>query len=49
VLGNEILPTIALTEERTKEIVAYPAIAAGRPDASLLDSLHGSAGNIRVN
>src|ERR1700682_2529686 len=30
VLGREILPTFTLTEQGAEEIVAYPAIAAGR-------------------
>ena len=49
VLGNEILPTFALTEQGAKEIVAYPAIATGRPDTRLLHSFCGCAGNIRVH
>ena len=49
VLGNEILPTFALTEQGAKEIIAHPAIAAGRPNTCLLHSFCGCAGNIRVH
>jgi hypothetical protein len=49
VLGNEILPTFTLTKQGPKEIVAHPAVAPGRPDTRLLDSLCSSAGNIRVH
>jgi hypothetical protein len=49
VLCSEILPAITLTKKGAEEIVANPPIAAGWPDASLLDGFRGGASDICVD